>query len=439
MRHPLAVPALFALAIVVVALPGAEPTSPFTWLRALAALGLFGWFPGWALERSLRLPRLEGFALAIAPIISTGLLVLTAINGIPVRKAAWVPVVVTALLMLVGIARGSTGRRSTLGSSAGGGADASSDPHDSHLRWFALAVVALLVLINIVNPWLRWRADGRFHIGVTAEFLRGGIPPTDPFFAGLNLQYMWFFHAWLAGLAALSGAATSWLMVGTNMLGLVAFLSLVAVLARDLGRSRNATWITVLVTAFGMGGLSWALLPVKLAGVFTGAKRGMEELKTLFALWPPTIQKEMGFLSAGYDQPFLLRKFLVGTAMSLALAALMLQLVLVLRRLRGGGALLLPLIALVSGGAIILHPMVGIPVVAVGIVAAIGAPLLPHVERLIGRLAPTTRGADAGAHTVPWSRALSVVIASVAGVALSMPYMRLVTAGKEGTGGLPID
>ncbi|MDZ4805265.1 MAG: hypothetical protein SGI90_10425, partial [Candidatus Eisenbacteria bacterium] len=394
---------LFVTSVSVLAGPAALPTSPLTWLRGAAAFLLLGWFPGWVLGTLLgrndaagpadpshrgwmevELFYLIGLPLALSPILSTGLIVLGSLTGLPVQKSAWLPVMVTAVLLLAAVLltrHRSAGAIALVPPTAPPGAPTTARPaaRDHDIALFSFLVVLLLLAINLANPWLGWRADGRFHIGVTTEILRGGLPPTDPFFAGLNLQYMWFFHAWLAGLSTLSGVSTSWLMIGTNMLGLLAFLTLAATLARELGRSRAGTWLTVLVVGFGMGGLSWALLPIKLLSVFTGEKRGMEELHTLRRLWPPTIQQEMGFLSAGYDQPFLLRKFLVGTAMSLALAAILLQVVLIRRQLKGGGARWLPVLAIASTGAIILHPMVGIPVVAVGLGAALLAPLMARL------------------------------------------------------------
>jgi hypothetical protein len=66
----------------------------------------------------------------------------------------------------------------------------------------AMAGVALLVLLAAVmcfalplaKFWWRARSDSWFHAAVTQKLLRDGLPVTDPYFAGLRLQYMYCYQ-----------------------------------------------------------------------------------------------------------------------------------------------------------------------------------------------------------------------------------------------------
>ena len=105
---------LFVASVAVLAGPAALPTSPLTWLRGAAAFLLLGWFPGWVLGALLGsnsneeliseggsrpishrgwmetdLFHLIGLPLALSPILSTGLIVLGSLTGLPVQKSVW--------------------------------------------------------------------------------------------------------------------------------------------------------------------------------------------------------------------------------------------------------------------------------------------------------------------------------------------------------------
>lgn len=395
-------------------------------LRIPFAIIVFLWAPGYALLRLL-LPRvpdgepLRGWAgpLALSPVIATALYIVCRMTGVGVGPAPWVVTGVTLLLILVPI-------RSTPAIPPANDMDMarSSGPERREILVLALAVGLLVLLLFLVNPWLRWRADGRFHIGVTAEILRGTIPPTDPFFAGLDLQYMWFFHATLALLRSASGASASALLVVANVTALVGFAGLTWQFVRALsGSARSARW-AVLVVLFGMGSLGWLFLPVKLMGAFVGADRGWSAVRPIFDLWPPTIPQVSAFFELWKDQVFFLRKFLVGTAMSFTLGALALHAEAARRATFGGGVGDFVLAALAAAGVVVLHPMMGIPEVAVVVVLAGVLWLWPRFRPLQGGL--TGR------------RFLAFVIAHAVGVALALPYLRLVTAGKEGEAGFPV-
>lgn len=396
------------------------------WLRGIPALLLLLWAPGYALLRFVygdtddgEPVKLWAGPLALSPILSTALYVVARLAGVSAALAPWLPVAFALPLLLL---PARTGRRDE--PAAAGDPVASTDPERARLILVTAALLLLVTLLFVLNPWLRWRADGRFHIGVTAELLRGAMPPTDPFFAGLSLQYMWFFHATLAMLRAMSGASASALLVVSNLVALAAFAGLTWQFVRGLGGSARGALLALLVTLFGMGGMGYLFVPVKLAGAFTGADRGWDAVKGVFDLWPLSIARASAFFVLWKDQAFFLRKFLVGTAMSFTLAAFMLHAEASRRAAFGGGAATFGLVVLAAAGAVVLHPMMGIPAVAVVCALAVVLAVWCRVRAVDGAL-------SAG-------RAAALIGANLLGTALALPYLRLVTAGKEGGGGFPI-
>ena len=396
------------------------------WLRGIPTVLLLLWAPGYALLRLVygdlddgEPVKLWAGPLALGPVVSTAIYVLARLGGVGVGVAPWLPVAFAFLLLLLPARAAERGRPA-----APGDPPASTDPERGMLLLATLALVLLVALLFALNPWLRWRADGRFHIGVTAEILRGALPPTDPFFAGLSLQYMWFFHATLAMLRTLSGASTSALLVVSNLVALAGFAGLTWQFVRGLGGSARAGLLALLVVVFGMGGMGYVFVPVKLGGAFTGADRGWNAVKGIFELWPLTIARTTAFFDLWKDESFFLRKFLVGTAMSYTLAAFMLHAEASRRAAFGGRAGTFGLVVLAAAGVVVLHPMMGIPAVAVVCVLAPLLALWCRLRGVEGRLSPGRAGA--------------LIAANVVGAALALPYLRLVTAGKEGEAGIPV-
>ncbi len=63
-----------------------------------------------------------------------------------------------------------------------------------------VGLLSLVVLVPpLVNPYLAVRSDAWFHAAVEAQVRNLPLPPQDPYYAGLRLQYFWFFHLVLAG------------------------------------------------------------------------------------------------------------------------------------------------------------------------------------------------------------------------------------------------
>jgi hypothetical protein len=284
----------------------------------------------------------------------------------------------------------------------------------------ALALVAFALLPQLVRPWIRMRADSWFHAAVVAVIQRDGVPPEDPYFAGLRLQYMWFFHWVLAGLDRLLPLGPFWWMVVVNGATLFALCFAAARLGRRFAGSIEAgapstrvAGLTPLVMTLGLGALTWLFMPVRALLALVGRTGGLEHLAHEFRLSPLDIPTTRAFLSDFNSCPFFLNKFLVGNAYGLALLALVLYLDGLVdffgrprpRPLVVAGAALLAML--------LLHPVVGFTAVAVSGMAGLA---------LFG-MGPG-RGGLHIRQAMQWGGV------AAAAFAVATPYLRSVTSGK---------
>lgn len=187
------------------------------------------------------------------------------------------------------------------------------------LVFLLAAVVAAISYPAFAREWWRMRADAWFHAAVIAQIADYGIPPEDPYAAGLPLRYMWFYHVFIHLVSSASGIgpfivmalANAWAMVG---FGLAAFL-----LSSKLKNSFSHNYASVITAIFGMNAAFWVFLPLKFMRVFTGEVRGMEDLERLLGLQPLDVTQVRRFVQVGYNQEWMLDKFMVATAFSLGL------------------------------------------------------------------------------------------------------------------------
>lgn len=290
----------------------------------------------------------------------------------------------------------------------------------------SLLLAAAALLPALLRPWIRLRADSWFHAAVVYEIERGGIPPQDPYFAGLPLQYMWFFHGLLAGVRRVVPISPFDLMVIVNGLALVALIMASANLAGWLARRQGedagrAETMAAVVVPLGLGVLFWLFLPIRALKALVGTTGGMSELVQLFRLTPLDIPTARAFLSDFGSVPFFLNKFMVGTAYGLALAGFVIYLGALVRFVERPR--LAPL--LVAAPALFLtlmfHPVVGFTTVAVS--GLTGMAML-----ITGQM----RGGLALRPVAGWGMAVLVALA------LAGPYLLSVTRGKPGSQMVPI-
>jgi hypothetical protein len=387
------------------------PTPIFVLVLAAYVVGLTGWggsiFAGWAgLAAALLFPGNALLVAASAPRSRSRDLV----AGIALS-----PVVLGAVLIAVALTGGTPApwlRGTILGCGTvlillrvvNDGAPPDPDEDSGWIPWaIGLAGAVVVGLVLIPAPWRRIGADSWFHTAVVLEMARGGLPPQDPYFAGLTLQYFWFYHAVLLALREVSGINPPDAMTLLNILAVVLCIPAAARVGRALGFSRAAgAWGGVLFL-LGMGGLFWLFYPVKLVTVFIGDVRGTEALRQIFSLreWSPSTTAHLTqFLNSS---SFMLRKFMIGTAVPWALLLLLVTVDAAVRFVRGGGASRGFVISTAAAGAFLFHVVIGGASVAAVVVGAGILFLFPTPAR---------------------GRALGAAILAAAALVVCLPYLR---------------
>jgi hypothetical protein len=222
-----------------------------------------------------------------------------------------------------------------------------------------LLISALLSLPLFLNADLQVASDALIHTGIAYAIQRDGIPPRNPFLAGEELPYYWFYNALVASLSSLLRQDPPIIMALLNPLALFSLLIAVyvAVGRRSPGRRDSGPgFLAAVWVAFGLNGWGCVLLiPLVLRSV---SQLGPILSGGVWAYLPRIVVTQwegtMGFMAT---------KFLVANSFALSLAGLALAVMLLfdwLDRPRAGVwlafwlMLLLTLyLNLVTGGALI--------------------------------------------------------------------------------------
>ncbi|HEY6867879.1 MAG TPA: hypothetical protein VI792_11520, partial [Candidatus Eisenbacteria bacterium] len=272
----------------------------------------------------------------------------------------------------------------------------------------ALAGAGVAAAMYASSPALAWRSDGAFHAAVTLSVARGGVPPEDPYFAGIRLLYFWGTHAWAALWLALAPALAPWTpLIALNLAGTLAALLAVCALAARLGGGARAQWLACGLAAFGAAPFAWGWVAAR---AVAGEVRGLPELRRLLT---QGVDLALRSMSPGLLHPslvFAADKFLVLTPFALGLALFAVGAVALLEmstRPRAGAIVSL---ALVVGAALFVHPVAGVALLGAGVAAALAGALArrgaPFPARAWGvalgapalALSPYLAAIDAGRH-----------------------------------------
>ena len=175
----------------------------------------------------------------------------------------------------------------------------------------------------MLRPWLRWRSDAWFHTAVALEIGQRGVPPGDPYFAGLRLQYLWLYHALLAVWSRAAGVRAWDLGGALDALWLVSLGGAAYALSRRVGRPAREAFFAAVFVPLGMGALFYAWFPIKLARALVGETAGWAEVQRVFSLRPFTLEHVFEFTSFLRSPPALLNKYLVMTALGGSITALL--------------------------------------------------------------------------------------------------------------------
>ena len=177
--------------------------------------------------------------------------------------------------------------------------------------------------LPLSSEWWRMRSDAWFHAAVVAEINAFGLPPQDPNFVGMPLQYMWFYHVLVSLLSETTSLDPFMVMPVINIQMLAAFVLATFLFSLRLTGSKKRygyALSSVLVAVLGMNALFWVFLPIKLIRAFIGENTGLQVAVDILSLTPFNLHTVRKFLYIYYNQVFFLDKYIVSTAFSLGIA-----------------------------------------------------------------------------------------------------------------------
>jgi len=363
-------------------------------------------------EKEPNVPEAVLAAVVLSPVFTSIAAVIAMVSGLDSRTAAMVvtpAAVVFAVFACRRCSRLSIGREITL---------------RQVLILFGViaAFCALTGYLPLTNSWWRTRSDAWFHLSVIAEISDFGLPPQDPYFYGMPLQYMWFYHVLVLVASRASGISPSYVMALFNIQALVGFM-LGAFLLAQLLKKRFAHGMSSMLTAIlGINALFWLFLPIDIARAFVGEDRGWNVVSRVLSLTPLNNVTVRQFLVIYNNQYFLLNKFVVMTAFSLALSFMAACWYGMAGGLAKKKAFPLCLVFFCAFGMLAFHPIAGFISLA-----GLGGGLV-----LLSLRNPHIGGA--GRRTT-----VLLITLLVAAAVLLLPYLYNIMHGKESGQLLPVD
>lgn len=328
---------------------------PWTPARIVGVFLAAGVLPGIGLAMHPRMTAdaTLGIGTALSPVIFGAATTATMFAGAALHEAAWIA---SGFSLLIFVA--FAGRAPSL------------SPDDR--RSLAGATVVLLVAaglslsLPLADTWWRMREDSWFHAAVVDKLARDGPPLTDPYFAGLRLQYMYVYHALVAGCASLVGIDHFQSMILVNAVALASTLLSFFALAGQFTRRIGPRLLGTCVWIFAMNGWFYLSYPMRLVRAFTGETRGLETLQHMFPSTPPGHATAMSLLSVEGNQFMFLDKFMIGTAFSLTFGLATSFLYLLVRARRGEWSRRHDAAFVICvAGALLLHIVAGLTIAVV--------------------------------------------------------------------------
>jgi hypothetical protein len=268
--------------------------------------------------------------------------------------------------------------------------------------------------LPLTHEWWRQWSDAWFHGAVVSQIDTYGLPPEDPYFAGMSLQYMWFYHVLIITLSKASGISPMVVMPLLNMQALAGFALSAFLLSKSVKKSFSYGFFSLIAVVLAMNAGIWFFLPLKVLRSLIGDIRGWEELVRNFSLVPFEKETATEWVTVFFNQTFLLNKFIVSTAFSLGLCYMAAFWYSGTHYLARGTRGPLALIFFAVAGMLLLHSLVAFIVVA-SVAAAVGLLWL-------------ARGA---VHDYSGRRILMAILAVATAIAVSAPYLYSVMHLKE--------
>ncbi|MCC6652673.1 MAG: hypothetical protein IT348_16090 [Candidatus Eisenbacteria bacterium] len=391
-----------AVAAALSAAAGALPAPLAAFALALA----WGWAPG-AVLAPLLLPRgsraLRALAaLALSPFLTGAPFSALVAAGVPLHAAA---VAVSALVAVaaLAVALGARGRAAPARRAAGDGA-----AFAVAAAWTALAAVLL-----VGNTLLPLRSDGWFHAAVTAQIAARGVPPEDPYFAGLRLLYFWGSHAWASAWLVLAPRLEPWTpLMALNLSGAFAVVLGVGAIAQRLRANAAGVTLACLVALLGYSPFAWGMI---VGRAFTGNVLGWADVVHQAGHGIDPVLATMATGQLHGSLAFFGDKYLVLTPFGMGLALLALVVCAALELLESPSARAATALGLALAATLFVHTVVGY-----------AALLLCATWFAIAVARALAGSRDGAAALVP------LALAVIAAVLLLSPYLAEITLGKRG-------
>jgi len=408
-RRPQRLPLVVALAALAAFLPPGAAV-----LRAPAVAATWILLPGLLLARRLAPADPAAWrtllALCWSPLLTGGLTALLAALGVPVAQGARLTAGAIAAWALVEAFLGAPASEPANPARVPDAEETAATAPSSAPWWLAIAGAGGVLLLHLLRPTLAQRSDGAFHAAVTLSVLRTGVPPEDPFFAGLRLFYFWGPHVWAAGWLALVPGLAPWtpfvaMAVAATAVGLLA----VGLLARRLGAGPGGVALAGALALFGAAPFAWIWV---VARATTGAMRGMGEVRRMLG---DGVDPALRVMSPGLLHPSLVLpadKFIVLTPFALGIGASVALVLALLRVAERPGARSATVLGITVAAVLFAHPVAAMATLASGSLA-----WLLLVDRALGR--------DRGAFRAAVGAAVAVVAACLA----MSPYLNMIEAG----------
>ena len=286
------------------------------------------------------------------------------------------------------------------------------------------AIVAAFCLaigfLPLTREWWRLRSDAWFHLAVVAQIGDYGLPPEDPHFIGMPLQYMWFYHVLILVLSRATHVNPAWIMPLINIQAIFMY-SLAAFMVSILFTRRFAHGIYSMVLAvLGINALFYLFLPIKLLRAFTGEVRGLEEVSRTLDLTPFDMYTVRSLVQIYGNQEWLFDKFIVATALATGIALMAVSWYFLAGGLKRKRPSMLLFLFLASVGMVAFHTIIGFSAIA----GFIGGLILLQLTR--ARLKTAVPG-----------NPMLFILAMLAAIAVLYPYLNVILRGKESSQLLP--
>jgi hypothetical protein len=378
----------------------------------LAQVPLLGAFPGlalaWALFPSASRTARWVIGLALAPLVSS-------VAGWALMAGGGDPAVAARVIgwaaWLAWVVRMSRPRRPEALLDSG-----LEVPGSGTVAFVGVALAVAVAVPHFVNPWMLVKSDAWNHAGIVYQILERGMPPEDPRFSGLRLNYVWFYNLYIGLQTSVHEGSAFVFMTALNVVDVALTAWLAYVLGWMLWRQREGAVGTALLTCFGFNAFMFLLWPL----------RGLHELASAaghggLPSWsvPPLrlssweIMNDVGAPHTWIEN--FIDKFVTGTSINYTWLLMMLFLWASIRLMRGRHPGAWIVVVLCSAGMQLWHGVVGLSAVPVALCAVA---LMLVLRRAWNWLPPSSRLVEFGA-------------AAVLGFALVWPYTRAISSGWD--------